>query len=201
MQPNLPPKRSPLFLGIVSCFPGIVLGIVANICSMYGIFTYIWLQFMLNVGKYSSPIGHLGSFFSSKWGRGLAHQPIMKHGFPERWEARSLHASVQEAVIHKCHGWITGRLEGSERAKQLLSRVLKQILVECMTGLCWWWAAKFVRDTNVYLEGPPPTDFKSGIAGESCRMFFCSNKLMTSPASVNKTESPKPRRNLPMFFL
>ena len=26
------------------------------ICSMYGIFTYIWLTFVVNVGKYSSPI-------------------------------------------------------------------------------------------------------------------------------------------------
>ncbi len=27
---------------------------------MYGILTYIWLKFMVNVGKYSSPMEHLG---------------------------------------------------------------------------------------------------------------------------------------------
>ena len=30
------------------------------ICSMYEIFTYMWLKSMANVGKYSSPMEHLG---------------------------------------------------------------------------------------------------------------------------------------------
>ena len=29
-------------------------------CSMYGIFTYIWVIFRVNVGKYSSTMEHLG---------------------------------------------------------------------------------------------------------------------------------------------
>ena len=29
-------------------------------CSMYGIFTYIWVIFGVNVGKYSSTMEHLG---------------------------------------------------------------------------------------------------------------------------------------------
>ena len=31
---------------------------LAPIGSMYGIFTYIWLIFMVNVGKYMDPMGH-----------------------------------------------------------------------------------------------------------------------------------------------
>ncbi len=27
---------------------------------MYGIFPYIWLIFMVNVGKYTSPMDHMG---------------------------------------------------------------------------------------------------------------------------------------------
>ena len=39
-------------------------------CSMYGIFTYIsltYMSYMVNVGKYSSPMEHLGlgGFFGS----------------------------------------------------------------------------------------------------------------------------------------
>ena len=30
------------------------------ICSMYGIFTYIWVIFRANVGKYSSTMEHMG---------------------------------------------------------------------------------------------------------------------------------------------
>ncbi len=30
------------------------------ICSMYGIFTYIWLKYMINVGKYSESHGAFG---------------------------------------------------------------------------------------------------------------------------------------------
>ena len=30
--------------------------------SMYGIFTYIWLIFMVNVGKYTSPMDAMGKF-------------------------------------------------------------------------------------------------------------------------------------------
>ena len=33
------------------------------ICSMYGIFTYIWLTFVVNVGKYSSPIRRIWGWF------------------------------------------------------------------------------------------------------------------------------------------
>ena len=29
-------------------------------CSMYGIFTYIWVIFRVNVGKYSSTMEHMG---------------------------------------------------------------------------------------------------------------------------------------------
>ena len=32
-------------------------------CSMYGIFTYIWVIFRANVGKYSSTMEHLGYDF------------------------------------------------------------------------------------------------------------------------------------------
>ena len=33
------------------------------ICSMYGIFTYIWVIFGANVGKYSSTMEHIGNCF------------------------------------------------------------------------------------------------------------------------------------------
>ncbi len=32
---------------------------------MYGIFTYIWLIIMVNVGKYTSPMDPMGKEFSS----------------------------------------------------------------------------------------------------------------------------------------
>ena len=35
-------------------------------CSMYGLFTYIWVVLGVNVGKYTSPIEHLGLFFQQK---------------------------------------------------------------------------------------------------------------------------------------
>ena len=31
--------------------------------SMYGIFTYIWLMFMVNVGEYTSPMDPMGYIF------------------------------------------------------------------------------------------------------------------------------------------
>ena len=33
---------------------------IIPICSMYGIFTYIWVIFGVNVGKYSSTMEHMG---------------------------------------------------------------------------------------------------------------------------------------------
>ena len=35
---------------------------------MYGIFTYIWVIFRVNVGKYSSTMEHLGLFKIGKYG-------------------------------------------------------------------------------------------------------------------------------------
>ena len=37
---------------------------------MYGIFTYIWSIFMVNVGKYASPMEHMGIYIyiSLFWG-------------------------------------------------------------------------------------------------------------------------------------
>ena len=32
--------------------------------SMYGIFTYIWLIFMVNVGKYTSPMDPMGIYMA-----------------------------------------------------------------------------------------------------------------------------------------
>ena len=55
MYPSSPPPKKgfiPLALVYITC-----------ICHMLhgtGIFTYIWLKFMVNVGEYSSPIEHLG---------------------------------------------------------------------------------------------------------------------------------------------
>ena len=35
---------------------------IPHLCSMYGIFTYIWLDFFLVYeGKYSSPVEHRGT--------------------------------------------------------------------------------------------------------------------------------------------
>ena len=36
---------------------------ISHILSMHGIFTHIWLKFMVNVGKYSSPMEHLGIIY------------------------------------------------------------------------------------------------------------------------------------------
>ena len=45
--------------------------VVVPICSMYGIFTYIWVIFRVNVGKYSIHMEHLGYSYHQKmviWG-------------------------------------------------------------------------------------------------------------------------------------
>ena len=59
MTNSLPWKDPPFLLGK----PSISMGRLIDsypICSMYGIFTYIWVIFRANVGKYSSTMEHMG---------------------------------------------------------------------------------------------------------------------------------------------
>ena len=58
-----------------------VISLSMPICSMYGIFTYIWLRFMVNVGKYSM-----------RWWYGIEN-PVF---FYSRW--RSTHWKCQTGV-------------------------------------------------------------------------------------------------------
>ena len=44
----------------------VLFGSFKPIGSMYGIFTYIWLIFMVNVGKYTSPMDPMGNSKQNK---------------------------------------------------------------------------------------------------------------------------------------
>ena len=67
------------------------------ICSMYGIFTYIWVIFRANVGKYSSTMEHMGLRIAQNychrigWWENLQENPIFdgkNHGFRLRFSLK-----------------------------------------------------------------------------------------------------------------
>ena len=54
---------------------------------MYGIFTYIWLIFMVNVGKYTSPMDPMGM---KNWTSDLSKFLVNLSSLPSRWKESSI---------------------------------------------------------------------------------------------------------------
>ena len=70
--------------------------ILVPISSMYGIFTYMWLTFMVDVGKYASPMDPMG--WNRLEGRIVVHRPWYRW---DRWDVDSQLRSVHFTLV----GW------------------------------------------------------------------------------------------------
>ena len=105
-------------------------------CSMYGIFTYIWLKFMVNVGRYSSPMEHMGNIVKKssrtfwQWKIGCRKSMNIHGNFPEHV------ASCRPAFVFSCVSPKLGR------------RVLFVFFVgkKRPRGFCssWWWFLTYI---------------------------------------------------------
>ena len=78
---------------------------------MYGIFTYIWLIFMVNVGKYTSPMDGMGIYFP-KFSRNVLgtqqQRTLMRLKFPgpfprEKW--RTSRAKLRVSGVSAAMGY------------------------------------------------------------------------------------------------